>query len=98
MHAALYKRRLDWANMPLATLSAQPVLAEDLHTKLTQKHGPSEANHALRLLRTIFRDTARRDRSLVREQHPCTSITWNVERRVCSRSWSTARWWCGIAG
>jgi integrase len=81
MHAALYKRRLaQWAHMPLATLSAQPVLAEDLHKKLTQEHGPSEANHALRLLRTIFRDTARRDRTLIRDQHPCTSVSWNVDK------------------
>jgi hypothetical protein len=71
--------------MPLATLSAQPVLAEDLHRKLTHEHGPSEANHALRLLRTIFRDTARRDRSLVREQHPCTSVTWNVEKPAADK-------------
>jgi integrase len=97
-HTALYKRRLaQWANMPLATLSAQPVLAEDLHKKLTQEHGPSEANHALRLLRTIFRDTARRDRSLIRDQHPCTSVSWNVEKPAAEakaiplqflRSWS----------
>lgn len=81
VHTALYRRRLaHWANMPLASLSAQPVLAEDLHKKLTAQHGPSEANHALRLLRTIFRDAARRDRSLIRDQHPCTSITWNCEK------------------
>ena len=81
VHAALFKRRLAlWANLPLASLSAQPVLAEDLHKKLTAEHGPSEANHALRLLRTIFRDAARRDRSLIRDQHPCTSITWNLEK------------------
>jgi integrase len=80
-YAPQYKRCLaEWAHMPLATLSAQPRLAEDLHRKITEERGPSEANHALRLLRTIFRDAARRDRSLIRDQHPCTSIKWNRDK------------------
>src|SRR5262245_43139337 len=84
-YESLYKRYLvALADTPLATLSAQPAIAEDLHAKLTkegkkEKGSPVDANRALQLLRAIYRDAARRDRALVREHHPCTSIRWNAE-------------------
>lgn len=79
-YESLYKRHLvTLAETPLATLSAQPAAAENFHAKLTKEGSPVDANRALQLLRAIYRDAARRDRTLVREHHPCTSVRWNAE-------------------
>ena len=50
VYAATYNRCLSqWASTPLKTLSDNPVMSEELHNKLTDERGPSEANHALHL-------------------------------------------------
>ncbi len=78
VYEGAYNRCLSpWAATPLKTLSDNPTMAEDLHKKLTAERGPSEANHALELLRIIFRAQAKRDRTLVLGHHPCTSVQWN---------------------
>jgi hypothetical protein len=78
VYQGAYDRCLShWATMPLKTLSEHPVMAEDLHKQLTEERGPSEANHALELLRIIYNAQAKRDRTLVLGHHPCTSVQWN---------------------
>ncbi|MGH7175224.1 MAG: hypothetical protein ACREGR_02610 [Minisyncoccia bacterium] len=76
-----YRRRLShWNDMALQTLSHQPMLAEDLHKKITDAGHGTDANRALKLLRAIYFDAAQRDRNLSREHHPCTSVRWATER------------------
>jgi len=81
IYAGSYGRCLShWAGTSLKTLSDNPVMSEELHTKLTKERGPIQANHALQLLRIIYRSQAKRDRTLVLGHHPCTSVKWNPEK------------------
>jgi hypothetical protein len=71
VYAGSYDRCLSlWASTSLRTLSDNPVMAEELHRKLTHERGPIQANHALQLLRIIYRSQAKRDRTLVLGHHP----------------------------
>jgi hypothetical protein len=80
-YTGTYDRCLShWASTSLKTLSDNPVMSEELHRKLTEERGPIQANHALHLLRIIYRSQARRDRTLVLGHHPCTSVKWNPEK------------------
>jgi integrase len=70
------------ATTPLATLSAQPAIAAEWHGELSHKTGPTDANRAAQLLRAVYKYVAKGDRSLLEEQHPCTSIEMNKEERA----------------
>jgi integrase len=70
-----------WADLPLKTLVDHPVMARDLHRQITARGAPSEANHTLRLLRSIYRHAARLDTSLSRVRHPCEAVEWHQEKK-----------------
>jgi integrase len=70
-----------WADLPLKTLVEHPVMARDLHRQITGRGAPSEANHTLRLLRSIYRHAAKLDTSLSRVRHPCEAVEWHQEKK-----------------
>ena len=79
--AGNYRRCLaSLGDRPLKDLGEQPTLARQLHERLTVTKGKVQANHALRLLRAVYRYQARDDRSLDAGKHPCTSVEWNKEK------------------
>jgi len=80
--AAFYRRCLShWGNETLKSLSGKPEMVRDWHTDVTTTRGPSEANHAARVLQSIYRRAQKTDRSLP-AMHPCTAVLFNPERRA----------------
>ncbi len=70
-----------WEDTPLKTLVDNPVMARDQHQVITSRGAPSEANHALRLLRSIYRHAAKLDTSLSRVRHPCEAVEWHKDKK-----------------
>jgi integrase len=86
MYDGHYERNLKkWADVTLQTLAMNPRMARDEHKRITERPAPSEADHAMRLLRSIFRYAAKEDPSLdidvKRGRHPCTSVEWNGDNK-----------------
>ena len=53
-----------WKDVTLRTLAMNPHLALDEHKAITERAGPSEADHAMRLLRSIYQQAKALDPSL----------------------------------
>jgi hypothetical protein len=70
-----------WAKRSLASLSDNPAEIAEWHAEITQRHGPSEANHAARVLRAIYRRAQRLNRTLP-AMLPTSAVEWNEERRA----------------
>ena len=68
------------ADKALRWLVDNPKEAHDEHQRATEARGPSSANHAFRLLRTIYLNAAKLDVSLPRDRHPCSAVKWNQEK------------------
>lgn len=70
-----------WAKRSLASLSDNPAEIAEWHAEITQRHGPSEANHAARVLRAIYQRAQRLNRTLP-AMLPTSAVEWNEERRA----------------
>jgi integrase len=70
-----------WANEDLASLSDRPDQVRDLHRDLTERRGPSEGNHTMRLLKTIYNNARESHRGLPADL-PTSGVAWNQERRA----------------
>lgn len=70
-----------WANVPLRTLLDNPRMAKEMHERITKESGPSAADHAARLLRSIYRNAAKLDTALPRDRHPCSAVEWHGDRK-----------------
>ena len=77
-----YRRKLAiWTDMALQDLVMNPAMVRDEHRRITKVLGPADANHAMRLLRSIYRYAARLDTSLSRVRHPCEAVEWNKDKK-----------------
>lgn len=82
VYESSYRRKLvQWADTPLKLLLDNPAMARDEHRRITKEKGPSDANHAMRLLRSIYRYAACLDTSLSRVRHPCEAVEWHKENK-----------------
>lgn len=82
VYESSYRRKLaQWADTPLKLLLDNPAMARDEHRRITKIKGPSDANHAMRLLRSIYRYAACLDTSLSRVRHPCEAVEWHKEKK-----------------
>jgi integrase len=69
-----------WKDQTLRGLVENPRMARDEHANITKNKGPSEAEHAMRLLRSIYRHSARLETSLPGDRHPCSAVEWHGDR------------------
>ena len=75
MYEGMYRRNLQkWAGVTLRTLVMTPTMALDEHRVITTRSGESEADHAMRLLRSIYLYAAKLDTSLPSDRNPCTAL------------------------
>jgi hypothetical protein len=75
MYVGMYRRNLaKWEGVSLRTLVKNPTMAYDEHRAITERSGPSEADHAMRLLRSVYLHAAMLDTSLPSDRHPCTAL------------------------
>jgi integrase len=82
MYDGMYRRNLEpWAGESLRTLVMNPTKAHDEHKVITKRSGPSEADHAMRLLRSIYRHAARLDTSLPGDRNPCSAVEWHGDKK-----------------
>ncbi len=82
VYESSYRRKLaQWAETPLKLLLDNPAMARDEHRRITKEKGQSDANHAMRLLRSIYRYAACLDTSLSRVRHPCEAVEWHKENK-----------------
>jgi hypothetical protein len=81
MYEGAWKRCLTkWKDLTLRSLVDNPRMARDEHARITKDKGPSEADHAMRLLRSIYRHSARLETSLPGDRHPCSAVEWHGDR------------------
>lgn len=82
VYESSYRRKLaHWSDTPLKLLLENPAMARDEHRQITKTRGPADANHAMRLLRSIYRYAACLDTSLARDRHPCEAVEWHKEKK-----------------
>lgn len=56
LYQGMYRRNLEkWKDVALRTLAMNPTTAHDEHKAIAKRSGPSEADHAMRLLRSVYR-------------------------------------------
>lgn len=70
-----------WSDEPLRDLSDDPDRVRAWHKEVAEGRGPSEANHAGRLLRSIYQNAMSVDRSLP-AGNPTSAIAWCPEERA----------------
>jgi integrase len=81
MYEGAWKRCLSkWKEDTLRHLVENPRLCRDEHAAITAAKGPSEAEHAMRLLRSIYRHAARLDTTLPGDRHPCSAVEWHGDK------------------
>jgi integrase len=81
MYEGAWKRCLSkWKEDTLRHLVENPRLSRDEHAAITEAKGPSEADHAMRLLRSIYRHAARLDTTLPGDRHPCSAVEWHGDK------------------
>lgn len=75
MYEGMYRRNLEkWKDTTLRTLVENPAMVIDEYEAITKRSGPSEATHAMRLLRSIYLQAAARDTSLPSSRNPCSGL------------------------
>jgi integrase len=78
MYEGMYRRNLEkWKAVTLRTLVMNPSMAYEEHRAITKRSGPSEADHAMRLLRTIYNHAAMLDVSIPGDRNPCSAVQWH---------------------
>jgi len=81
LYTGVYRRHLEqWAELTLRSLVMAPIMAHDKHKEITH-HGPSAADHAMKLLRAIYHHAARFDVGLPRDRNPCGAVEWHRDRK-----------------
>jgi integrase len=81
MYEGAWKRCLEkWKEYTLRHLVENPRLSRDEHAAITAAKGPSEADHAMRLLRSTYRHAARLDTTLPGDRHPCSAVQWHGDK------------------
>jgi integrase len=82
MYEGMFRRNLEnWKDVSLRTLVMKPTQAHDEHKAITKRAGPSEADHAMRLLRSIYRHAARLDTSLPGDRNPTSAVEWHGDKK-----------------
>lgn len=70
-----------WANWALAEMSERPDAIADWHAEAVKRHGATSANHAVRIVRALYRKRAKRDLRLSKVNLPTAAVDFAVERR-----------------
>ena len=70
-----------WANWTLAEMSERPDAIADWHAETVKRHGATSANHAVRIVRALYRKRAKRDLRLSKVNIPTAAVDFAVERR-----------------
>ena len=82
IYAGIWDRCLSkWKDRTLRYLVDSPRVVKDEHAEITKKKGPSEADHAMRLLRSVFRHAAKLDTSLPGDRTPTSAVEWHGDRK-----------------
>jgi integrase len=82
MYEGHYRRNLEkWKDESLRELALNPAKAHDEHKAITERAGPSEADHAMRLLRSIYKHAAKLDTSLPGDRNPCSAVEWHGDKK-----------------
>jgi integrase len=81
MYESTWTRNLEkWKDEPMRTLALTPLKAHDEHKAIAKRAGPSEADHAMRLLRSIYRHAARFNVELPGDRNPCSAVEWHGDK------------------
>jgi integrase len=70
-----------WAKWSLAEMSERPDAIADWHAETVKRHGATSANHAVRIVRALYRKQAKRDLRLSKVNLPTAAVDFAVERR-----------------
>jgi integrase len=70
-----------WKNWSLAEMSERPDAIADWHAEQVKIVGPTSANHAVRIVRALYRKRAKRDLRLSKVNLPTAAVDFATERR-----------------
>jgi integrase len=70
-----------WKNWTLAEMSERPDAVADWHAEQTKIVGATSANHAVRIVRALYRRRAKRDLRLSKVNLPTAAVDFASERR-----------------
>ena len=70
-----------WANWSLAEMSERPDAIADWHAEQVKTVGATSANHAVRIIRALYRKRSKRDLRLSKVNLPTAAVDFAVERR-----------------
>lgn len=71
---------VEWLDIPLRELAADPARVARKHDDVTRENGPYMANGSMRTLRAIYNHARKTNRSLPPD-NPADAIDWNEEKR-----------------
>lgn len=71
---------VDWREVPLMELGADPLRVANRHDLISQAHGPAIANGAMRTFRAVYNHARKTFRALPAE-NPVYAVDWNTEKR-----------------
>ena len=70
-----------FGDISLRQLVDNPSIAQGWHKAIVSRNAPSTADHALRLLRAIYRYAARLDVSLPGDRNPCSAVEFRGDKK-----------------
>ena len=71
----------DWKNWSLAEMSERPDAIADWHAKQVKLVGATSANHAVRIIRALYRRRSKRDLRLSKVNLPTAAVDFAIEKR-----------------
>ncbi|HUZ34006.1 MAG TPA: hypothetical protein VMV19_18145 [Xanthobacteraceae bacterium] len=69
-----------WRGHTLGEMSEKPGIVADWHEAMAKKHGPTSSNHAVRIIRALYKRATKRDLSLSKVNNPAAAVDFRPER------------------